>query len=112
MFRWTGISSGCPAGRRATGAWRTHTYIYVGVARMVREFYKIHEQATGSNVRTAYRARAAGHQPPAAWDDPGTLAWPLGWTEPIIAATPEGVAVDDVVVARVLALVEDARRRL
>lgn len=87
----------------STGAWRTHTYIYVGVARMVREFYKIHEQATGSNVRTASRARAAGHQPPAAWDDPGTLAWPLGWTEPIIAATPEGVAVDDVVVARVLA---------
>lgn len=87
----------------STGHWRTHTHVAVGVARAVREYYKIHEHTTGPSVSTASRARRGGHQPPAGWDDPRTLAWPLGWTEPVVGPDLAPAVVDDVVVARVLA---------
>ena len=81
------------------GRWRTCPHVTITVARAVRDHYRAHEQHPGSCVGTRTRALAEGHQPPAGWDDPDTLAWP----HPPTTTIPTGVDVDPVVVARILA---------
>lgn len=61
-----------------TGRWRTSTHLSIGTARAVRDYFAANEAKMGPNKNTAAQARRAGHVPPLAWDDPGTLAWPTG----------------------------------
>jgi len=61
---------------RRTGTWRTTEKCTARMARDIREHYLSHEMTMGDCATTASRARNAGHEIPAAWDDPGTLAWP------------------------------------
>ncbi|GAA1138609.1 hypothetical protein [Nocardioides aquiterrae] len=82
----------------STGKWRYSDMVTVGVARRVRDFYADHQTIPGRSAFTRSRARLAGHQPPAAWDDPGTLAWPLGWTSDLTTVDE----VDEVAVQRIL----------
>lgn len=80
----------------ATGQWRARQRISVATARAIRDHYQANEFVMGPNHRTAARARNAGHQPPLAWDDPGTL----GWVNPPPKETPAECALDEVVVER------------
>lgn len=82
-----------------SGYWRTRARVTVGQAEVIRAFYDVHQHETGTSAFTRSRARAAGYILPAAWDDPGTLAWPLGWTQPLTEPVEQ---VDDVAVQRVL----------
>lgn len=66
-----------------TGRWRYSLHCSVDLARQVRATFRRLEMEIGTSKHTASRARNAGHLPPLAWDDPDTLAWPLGWTEPL-----------------------------
>lgn len=89
------------------GTWRDRERITVGVARTMRDHYAANEFRVGTSTKTASRARNAGHVPPLAWDDPGTLAWPNGTPAPLWSpvARVGGVHgwVDDSTVRRVLA---------
>lgn len=58
-----------------SGHWRTARLVTVKVAREVRSHFAAHEGKIGPSRSTMARARNAGHRPPLAWDDPGTLAW-------------------------------------
>ena len=82
------------------GQWRYRDRMNIGEVRAVRDFYRAHQHQPGPSNNTRSRALNAGHRPPAAWDDPDTLAWPLGWTEPIVTAPQQDV--DEVAVQRVL----------
>lgn len=82
----------------ATGKWRYYDRITVRTAQTMRDFYAAHQYESGPSAVTRDRALAAGHRPPAAWDDPGTLAWPLGWTSPLTTVEE----VDEVAVRRIL----------
>lgn len=81
-----------------TGKWRTTPTITVTLAARIRDYYDTHQHLDGKSAYTRTTARRAGHRPPAAWDDPGTLAWPLGWTFSI----DRGDVVDEVAVHRIL----------
>jgi hypothetical protein len=83
-----------------SGQWRTRDKVTVGQAVTIRAFYDEHQAHPGPSVYTRSRALMAGYLPPAAWDDPGTLAWPLGWTQPIPAVVEP---IDEVKVQRILA---------
>lgn len=61
-----------------TGYWRTRQRTNAKTARAIRDHYRQRQHTTGPNRQKAAQARNAGHQPPAAWDDPDTLAWPDG----------------------------------
>lgn len=82
-----------------TGYWRTRTRTNVRTARAIRTHYQQHQHSTGPNKQKAAQARNAGHQPPAAWDDPDTLAWPNGTPT---ATKLEPVAIDHAAIVRVL----------
>lgn len=82
----------------STGRWRDYPTVTVAQARRVRDYYTEHQDTTGPSEFTRSRALRNGHMPPAAWDDPGTLAWPLGWHSPIGVCD----AVDEVAVQRIL----------
>lgn len=84
------------------GNWRDQETISVGTARAMRDYYKAHSHLMGPSKITATRARNAGHQPPFAWDDPGTLAWPGGVRATPTTADVDREAVDEVKVQRVL----------
>lgn len=60
------------------GKWREYDRVTIGIARVIRDHYRTNEGRMGTSTVTASRARNAGHVIPAAWDDPGTLAWPNG----------------------------------
>lgn len=81
-----------------TGQWRHRRFVEAEYARSIRDHFAALQHTPGPSAVSAGRARMAGHLVPAAWDDPGTLAWPLGWTEPVALPGP-----DPVVVERVLA---------
>lgn len=82
----------------ATGKWRANRHITVEQSARIRDHYAAHEHTTGPSVHTQNRARRAGHLPPVAWDDPGTLAWPLGSESPLTARE----CLDEVAVQRIL----------
>ncbi|NUO57266.1 MAG: hypothetical protein HOV78_11410 [Hamadaea sp.] len=82
------------------GSWRYRDKISVAQAAAVRDYYADHQDVDGPSLHTRNRARGAGYLPPAAWDDPGTLAWPLGWTSPLLS--PAADVVDEVAVQRIL----------
>jgi hypothetical protein len=87
----------------STGQWRKRAHVSVETARLVRDYYGSHEHLMGPNRHTMARARNAGHKPPFAWDDPGTLAWPLGSRQQRAGVMYEvPVDVDPVVVMRLL----------
>lgn len=85
----------------ARGRWRNQDRVLVDTARAIRDFYLDHHERPGTHPQNAARALNQGHRPPAAWDDPGTLAWPLGWTEPLPEAEADDL--DPVIVERILA---------
>lgn len=89
----------------ANGLWRARLRIRVDLARSMRDYYEQHEAHPGQSAYTRARALNAGHLPPAAWDDPGTLAWPSGQPEPILqsSGTLQLADIDHAVVERVLA---------
>ncbi len=76
--------------------WRDRKRIYVRFARDVRDYYAEVAPTPGTNKQTASRARGNGYVPPEEWDDPGTLAWPLG-------SSCELAIIDEVVIERLLA---------
>lgn len=80
------------------GQWRYRDKISVETARSIRDFFTENRDTSGPNVQVRARALNLGHLPPMAWDDPGTLAWPLGWTEPIVTTAD----IDPVVVDRII----------
>lgn len=82
-----------------TGQWRQRTHLGIDQARAIRDHYAALQYTQGNSPATAAKARNRGHRPPAAWDDPGTVAWPLGWTEPTLLADD---GYDQAVVERVL----------
>lgn len=87
-----------------TGRWRKSERVTVATARAMREHYAAHEFKLGPSRQIQSRTRNAGHLPPLAWDDPGTLAWPTGQPPRIIAAprrNPDDI--DEAVVDRLLA---------
>lgn len=61
------------------GKWRDRERITIGFARKIRSHYLANECKEGPSAFTAARAKNNGHVVPAAWDDPGTLAWPIGY---------------------------------
>lgn len=65
------------------GQWRTRQRVTIGTARTIRAFFQANEATLGGHIHTMNRARNAGHRPPLAWDDPGTLAWPGGIPSPM-----------------------------
>lgn len=84
---------------RPTGPWRTRDFIRVSAARAMRDYYQEHQEVPGPSAHTRSRALGVGWLPPAAWDDPGTVAWPLGATMPVPQSEQ---TVDEVAVQRVL----------
>lgn len=90
---------------QSNGVWRTRDRIRVTTARQMRDFYAANEFKLGGSRQTTSRARNAGHVPPLAWDDPGTLAWPSGRPERIVRGPlrPTMHDIDPMVVARVVA---------
>lgn len=76
-----------PVGDR--GQWRYRDRVRVYIARDIRDYYAANEARLGPSAHTQARARNAGHIPPMAWDDPGTLAWPTGEPE-LVTTHPTG----------------------
>ncbi|HET7326973.1 MAG TPA: hypothetical protein VFJ14_06755 [Nocardioidaceae bacterium] len=85
------------------GHWRTRERLNIGTARAIRDYYRAHEAKVGPDRHTMTRARNAGHLPPLAWDDPGTLAWPNPDKRTHARRRPPTVVLDEAVVARILA---------
>ncbi|WP_311208765.1 MULTISPECIES: hypothetical protein [unclassified Aeromicrobium] len=81
------------------GTWRDRPKVQVQMARTIREFFQANEFVVGPSAHTAARARNAGHLPPIAWDDPGSLADIHDTFDVLDDAT----YVDSVVVERLLA---------
>lgn len=87
----------------ARGQWRYRDHVTVALARAVRDYYAAHEFELGPSRHTQSRARNAGHLPPLAWDDPGTLAWTDADRRKRPRQRAATIALDEVVVARLLA---------
>lgn len=86
------------------GTWRTHPTLRVATVRAIRAYYRLHEFQVGDSQCTATKARNAGHQPPLAWDDPDTLAWPDGACSVLEDTTAtSSEVVDEVLVRRIVA---------
>lgn len=88
------------------GKWRQREHLTVGQARAIRTHFEAHQLDVGPALHTANRAKNAGHVPPLAWDDPGTLAWPNGTPRRLPGLvskwTPRDHDIDELAVQRVL----------
>lgn len=90
------------------GNWRKYERVTIASARDIRDHFQRLEGSMGKYAQTAARARNAGHEPPLAWDDPGTLAWPNGAPHLNSRTDADANFIDEVKVERVLAgVVED-----
>lgn len=83
------------------GNWRENPRLRVGVARAVRDLYR-RSPGFGPMTGEVVRARNHGALPSMAWDDPGTLAEPVGWkpTAEPFHASPSSLT-DDLIARRV-----------
>lgn len=80
------------------GRWRYTEKVSVALATAVRSIYRDLSDKPGPSRHAAGCARSRGYLMPAAWDDPGTLTWPVGWEQD----APEPDPVDEVAVGRFL----------